>query len=74
MSYKGMEFKKFNLVSSRLRKAFVKKGSINNMLMNQMSLDAVDFCIQETKRGGYDNLSEYFADQIIEIYFKELSK
>ena len=44
------------------------------MLMNQMSLDAVDFCIQETKRGGYNNLSEYFADQMIEIYFKELNK
>lgn len=71
MNYKGMDYYKFNRVNSMLNKLFIKKGSINKMLMNHMSQDVIDFCAKETIDGGYQNLSEYFADQITEIYFKE---
>lgn len=56
---------------NKLRKANMPKGSITDMMRNQLSSEVLTHSINKSVSGDYESLSEYFADIITDHYFKE---
>ena len=41
------------------------------MISELMTEDVLRFCVGKAHSGGYESLSEYFADELTELFFKE---